>query len=75
MILSLISENASFNDQDLLGDMLMRQFKVTNTHNDKLCLAVKKSYTNTNQSRASSPKKQSLMTAKSKKILQNAGIK
>jgi len=43
MILTLPSENNSFDNQDLLGDMLMRQYKITQAHGEKLVLAVKKS--------------------------------
>jgi len=43
MILTLTTENNSFDNQDMLGDMLMRQYKMTQAHGEKLILAVKKS--------------------------------
>lgn len=73
MILTLTVENNSFNDQDLIGDMLMRQYKITQSHADKLCLAVKKSYANKPDKRMHSPKKQSLMNNKSRKLLERTG--
>lgn len=73
MILTLTAENNSFADQDLIGDMLMRQYKLTQAHGDKLCLAVKKSQSNRPETRAHSPKKASLINKKSEKILKGTG--
>lgn len=74
MILTLIMENNSFNDQDMLGDMLMRQYKMTQAHGEKLVLAVKKSYAVRPMTAMHSTTKPSLMNKKSQKILKDAGI-
>lgn len=74
MILTLTTENNSFDNQDMLGDMLMRQYKMTQAHGEKLLLAVKKSYAARPQTATMNKNKPSLVNKKSQKILRDKGM-